>query len=64
MRSDDQYGQDHVPAREGLEGQVRKFAFDTAEKEKKNNKYKKLLRPKQKFETMTLYTWIHCNGAS
>lgn len=35
MRSDDQYRQDHAPAREGLEGQVRKLAFDTAEKEKK-----------------------------
>ena len=35
MRSNDQYGQGHVPAREGLEGQVRKFAFDAAEKETK-----------------------------
>ena len=35
MRSNDQYGQGHVPAREGLEGQVRKCAFDAAEKETK-----------------------------
>lgn len=35
MRSNDRYGQGHMPAREGLEGQVRKFAFDAAEKEMK-----------------------------
>lgn len=32
-RTNSQYGQGHMPTREGLEGQVRQFAFDAAEKE-------------------------------
>lgn len=35
MRFDNQCGQGHTPAREDMEGQVRKFVLDAAEKETK-----------------------------
>lgn len=47
------------------EGQVKKFAFDAAEKKtKRQAQKKKSPGPKQKFETMTLSSRIYCNGPS
>jgi len=63
MRSNDHYGQGHTPAREDLEGQVRKFTFDAAEKKETKGQVQKTPEAQTENWTMTLYARIYCHGA-